>query len=108
MGMPIALTRLSASDTRMTEPKLHQQARLWLTATSTDLRRAIEQEAARLRTDVDERVAALESAASANDKQLEQVAAAPKPPNRWRKKRSRRLVRDGGQQRSRWRRSERV
>ena len=75
--MPIALAQLSASDcdTSMTEPPLHQQARLWLTATSSDLRRAIQQEAARLRTDVEERVAALESVASANDTQLEQVAA---------------------------------
>jgi hypothetical protein len=58
----------------MTEPR-HQQTRLWLTATSTELRRAIQQEATRLRTDVEQRVAALEGVASANDKQLEQVAA---------------------------------
>jgi hypothetical protein len=75
--MPIALTRVSAPecDTTMTEPQLHHQTRLWLAATSTEVRKAIQQEATRLRTEVEERIAALETVVSANDSQLDQVAA---------------------------------
>jgi hypothetical protein len=46
-----------------------------LTATSTELRRAVQQEASRLRTQVEERISALETLASANEKHLDQTAA---------------------------------
>jgi hypothetical protein len=57
----------------MTEPQLRHQTRLWLTAISADLRSAIQQEADRLRSSVEERIAVLEGMASASDKQLDEL-----------------------------------
>ena len=62
----------------MTEPQQkHQPSRL-LSATSAELRRAMQDEALRLRTQVEERIAALENLASANEKHLDQAAASLK------------------------------
>ena len=57
----------------MTEPQLRHQTRLWLTAISSDLRSAIQQEVERLRSSVEERIAVLEGVASASDQQLDQL-----------------------------------
>lgn len=62
----------------MTDAKQKDQARLLLTAASAELRRAMHEEALRLRTHVEERIAAIENLASSNEKQLDQAAAALK------------------------------
>jgi hypothetical protein len=59
----------------MTKSRLRQQTTLWRTAVSTDLRTAIQQEIEALRASVDQRVAALESVVSRNDKIFDQLTA---------------------------------
>lgn len=59
----------------MTEPQQKDHARPLLTAASVELRRALHEEALRLRTQVEERIAAIENLASANEKHLDHTAA---------------------------------
>lgn len=57
----------------MTNPRLRDQTRLWLTAISTDLRNAVEQEVDALRTSIDQRIAALDTVVSRNDELFDQL-----------------------------------
>jgi hypothetical protein len=59
----------------MTDAQQKDQPRLLLTAASAELRRAVHEEALRLRAQVEERIASLENLASTNGTQLDQTAA---------------------------------
>jgi hypothetical protein len=62
----------------MTDAQQKDHASPLLTAASADLRRAMHEEALRLRSQVEERITAFEKLASANEKQLDQAAASLK------------------------------
>ena len=57
----------------MTNPRLREQTRFWLTAISSDLRKAVQQEVDGLRTSIDQRIAALDTVVSRNDELVEQL-----------------------------------
>jgi len=58
----------------MTEPRLPQQTKQWLTAISTELRDAVQQEVDSLRTSMDQRLAALEGVVPHRDELFDRIA----------------------------------